>query len=353
MTSGHRKVLRRALLLLLGVTLAVALSEAGLRLYGRATGTDYSAYARALLNPHRLPDGLFRDEAGLTVLTPGFRGVAATSDFKVPYEIDASGMRAGGRATGQARGRVVALGDSFTFGEGVPAGRTFTTLLAQELGSDLLNLGVPGYGAGQALALYLRRGKELDHDLVLLFFAATLHRRRHLEPGDPVMDRTARRPTAHMPASDPLLAPAPWATDRLHLVSYLTYHLRAWQLGRRLEQVDRAKWGAPAARRRRDTRRTMISDPALDARMVTILRRLAAAAGERPLVVVNIEPGGTFPLFDELKGALTYIDLSEDLRRAAERGPLRFKIDRHYAPDTHALIAGALSPRLAPLLPQR
>lgn len=347
---------RRVLLLLLGATLAAGLAELGLRLHGWATDTDYTLYAKELTRADRLPDGLLRDELGLTVLHPRARVLATTSDFSVRYEINALGMRDRAhpaRRASRHHQRLLVLGDSLTFGEGVPAPRTFAGRLESMLNADLLNYAVPGYGAGQALALYLQRRREVDHDLVVLFFAATLYRRRHLEPDDPVVGR--QRPGGYIPANDPALAPNPWATDHAFLVSYLYYHYKVWSLRARLEGQDAKQWGAANGRSRRDTRRSTLNDPALDARAVGILRRLSASAreGGRGLVVVNIEPGVTFPLFEGLSEELTYIDLSEELRQAAQAGSLRFKYDRHYNPETHRLIARALAPRLAGLMPRR
>ncbi len=351
----RRTFLIRILLFIFALLLAGLAAEVGMRLYGRATGTDFTLYSRELSRSDRLPDGLLRDEGGLTVLGPGARVLAITSDFKVRYEINAHGMRGKERALkGKGeRSRILVLGDSFTFGEGVPLERTFTSLLEERLGADLFNLGVPGYGAGQALALYLRRQSEIDHDMVLFFFAATLYRRRHLELDDPSLG--LQRPAVYISPDHPLLNSDPWATDLSYLVSYLHFHYQVWALSKHLEQNDREEWGREGGRMKRDTRRSELSFPGLDARTSRILGRIAATArkGGKRLVVVNIEPGVTFPIFPGLKEELTYIDLSEDLRRAADERSLRFKYDRHYNPGTHRLIAEALAPRLAALMNKR
>jgi hypothetical protein len=67
--------------------------------------------------------------------------------------------------------RVVVLGDSFTFGEDVSDDETFCQRLEQLLpGTEVLNLGVHGYGHDQML-LYLREeGVKYRPDLVLLGF---------------------------------------------------------------------------------------------------------------------------------------------------------------------------------------
>jgi hypothetical protein len=69
------------------------------------------------------------------------------------------------------RTRIVALGDSFTFGEEVSDGETYASQLERLTpGTEVLNLGVHGYGHDQML-LYLREeGLRYRPDVVLLGF---------------------------------------------------------------------------------------------------------------------------------------------------------------------------------------
>jgi hypothetical protein len=84
------------------------------------------------------------------------------------------GVRGGGEhAEARARGttRIVVLGDSFTFGEGVGDEDTYCAQLERLLpGTEVINLGVHGYGHDQML-LYLREeGIRYRPDVVLLGF---------------------------------------------------------------------------------------------------------------------------------------------------------------------------------------
>jgi hypothetical protein len=67
--------------------------------------------------------------------------------------------------------RIIALGDSFTFGEEVSDDETFASRLGQSLPTtEVMNLGVHGYGHDQML-LYLREvGARYHPDVVLLGF---------------------------------------------------------------------------------------------------------------------------------------------------------------------------------------
>ncbi|RJP31054.1 MAG: SGNH/GDSL hydrolase family protein [Candidatus Omnitrophota bacterium] len=73
--------------------------------------------------------------------------------------------------------RIVALGDSFTFGAGAEEDVIFTTRLERELNAEgkeplfeVLNLGVVDYNTDDELALLKELGVSLAPDLVLLFY---------------------------------------------------------------------------------------------------------------------------------------------------------------------------------------
>ena len=69
--------------------------------------------------------------------------------------------------------RIIALGDSFTYGAGVSYDETFVTLLSQTLithipGAEVLNMGVSGWGPHEELALLKSTVLDFRPDLVLL-----------------------------------------------------------------------------------------------------------------------------------------------------------------------------------------
>jgi hypothetical protein len=100
----------------------------------------------------------FRQFPGSTV-DSNSRGIRGRAEH-VP------GRRPGGR-------RIVALGDSFTFGEGVGDEEAFPHLLQGLLpGAEVINLGVHGYGHDQMLLRFRAEGRRYEPDLVLLGFFA-------------------------------------------------------------------------------------------------------------------------------------------------------------------------------------
>ena len=94
---------------------------------------------------------------------------------EIPVRIDARGFRdREASAPGPADAfRVLALGDSFTWGWGVRAREAFPEVLETVLreggrSAEVLNAGTPGWGTDQELLLLRRLGGSLDPDLVVL-----------------------------------------------------------------------------------------------------------------------------------------------------------------------------------------
>ncbi|HEY4572500.1 MAG TPA: GDSL-type esterase/lipase family protein, partial [Thermoanaerobaculia bacterium] len=115
------------------------------------------------------PRFLFQaDAASGYALRPGFRGeeIALSQEFKVPVAVDGQGLRAQPH-TAPPQPRVLAIGDSMTFGEGVPADATWPAALERTLGVRVDNAGVPGYNSAQ-MAGRLRRYLPLLHSRVVV-----------------------------------------------------------------------------------------------------------------------------------------------------------------------------------------
>ncbi len=66
--------------------------------------------------------------------------------------------------------RVLFLGDSMTYGWGVNAEERYTNVLADSLGFEMLNAGVPGYKLSNILAYYETEGYKYNPDIVVLAY---------------------------------------------------------------------------------------------------------------------------------------------------------------------------------------
>ena len=72
--------------------------------------------------------------------------------------------------------RVIALGNSLTFGWGVPQSKTYIALIRQRIpGVEAFNCGVPGYSSHQGLILLQREILALKPDILLLMFGWNDH----------------------------------------------------------------------------------------------------------------------------------------------------------------------------------
>jgi lysophospholipase L1-like esterase len=108
-------------------------------------------------------------------LQPGFEGTVTNRvEFDTPVRINREGLRGpeiGPKAPGTLR--VLALGDSFTFGVGAKEGQTFPARLQSLLRgggrpAEVLNAGAPGFGVPDEAAWFRRWGRPLAPDLILI-----------------------------------------------------------------------------------------------------------------------------------------------------------------------------------------
>jgi hypothetical protein len=110
-------------------------------------------------------------------LTPKWEGEHRNSDFTLRYSIDARGFRAAEprrvrdtssvSSAGNETSITAVVGNSFTFGLGVPTEETFVALLDEQSGSSrrYRNFGIPGYSTHQQLIM-LETGTLSSHVVV-------------------------------------------------------------------------------------------------------------------------------------------------------------------------------------------
>lgn len=107
-------------------------------------------------------------------LKPLSHGISNRTGYKITYHINSKGVRDDETSYEKPEGifRIVLLGDSRTFGFGVPIEKHFSALLEGYFkGVEVINMGVSGFGIDQEL-LYLRsEGFRYEPDLVLAYVA--------------------------------------------------------------------------------------------------------------------------------------------------------------------------------------
>lgn len=159
--AGTRTWVLRLVLLLVSLGLGVLAAEIALRPSSaggprRVESSDTSRYDRLL---------------GWSLLPGAQTRMRSPGEFDIAVRINAQGFRADREyspAPPPGVERIVAVGDSFTFGNGVEVHQTFPSLLERRLAAEAINLGVPGYGVDQQLLMLESRGLGFQPDVVLL-----------------------------------------------------------------------------------------------------------------------------------------------------------------------------------------
>jgi hypothetical protein len=150
-----RASLRRRVGVALVALLATLLcAEIALRAYAAATRRVRGVTTDALLGWRMLP-GIEKTGNGWCARVPARTNAHGWRDAEHDY------VRVPGRA------RILALGDSFTFGWNVDFGARFTERLAELLGAEVINMGASAYGPDQELLGYEREGRLYEPDVVV------------------------------------------------------------------------------------------------------------------------------------------------------------------------------------------
>ncbi len=161
--SGSRAA--RVLLSLLSLAVGIALAE-GLVGFLAPDVDDrihYAVRSRTCCRPD--PDTVWS-------LRPGIDVSRSTDEFDEHVHVGSSGLRGGDPVESRDRPRILATGDSFTFGTGVDDDQAWESVLAARRAADgrpveVLNAGVPGYGFDQGFRAAQKWSARLAPDLVL------------------------------------------------------------------------------------------------------------------------------------------------------------------------------------------
>jgi hypothetical protein len=332
------------------ILITLLFAEAALRLLGiGAAGRGSSWFAGG-----NHPRFLFQadPESGYT-LRPGFRGreIAPGNEFDVPSAIDARGLRDHPHGAPSSPA-VFAVGDSMTFGEGVPVDRTFSAVLEKESGVRVYNAGVPGYGSGQMLVRLRRLIPTLHPALVVMTLSPFWDRQRCAMPfaykdgyivGRGYLNRLV------------LLDGNLYLKEtRLPVLGAATAYAERYSALTRLALPALAD-GARAVLRRSKQEAPSPKDYEPTVHNLDAARRLAESSGARFLAVLIDDRGKDFQrdrlaVQQRLRAlGIPYI-AADDLLPGADWPRLRFARDEHWNAAGHEAVGRALAPRLKKLL---
>ena len=353
-----KKILNKFFLVTTSLIITLFLIEWGFGIYVHMIGFSYVTAARSIINYDRLPEGLFVESRDGWGLNPNFSTVAITSDFQVAYDVNNYGFRGEDLDLNDKKEgviSVVALGDSFTFGEGVPLKDTYVGKLDDSLtDADVYNLGVPGQSLDAAVNIYSRYEQILNPDIAILFLNELMIRRTHwlLSPDGAIDHISSDQETIYLSRDNSrLLLPEIKLLGNSELYQFFQYKFSLYFLTENLYQKDNKiwdqvrKWNQLAEEEKQSSQTIQELDDVL----LRYLVKLKDESEERGdlLVIVNIDvnPVTQKDLKSEL--GLNYVDLSKEISAyQANVGPVRFDIDRHYNPMAHQLIYELLQPRI-------
>lgn len=376
----------KALLFVLSCTVALMLGEGVLRV-----GAD-----RILSEGEFIAVGtVFRADdppVGYSLLPDSSRIVAKGSAFVMTERISRQGLRDVEHAAEKESGRqrILVLGDSFMYGDGVAIEETMPRQLAGlKPDAEIINAGVRGYDLGQEYLYYRTRGHAFDPDLVILAFFIN-----DLAP-DPSMRRVdgpdglpsfyerkaevVSREREGTPRGLRGLATS-WLRSHSMLYVLATKRFDDWRARRRpaarvkrdnasdIFYLESFRAGTPAgadtegwvrAYRILDELRRLVTSDGADLMVLMIPApwqiseqewdRWVGWLGVEPASLERLKPQAMVRDWCDRSGTLC-LDLLEDCREAPE-GRLYFRNDHHWTPEGHSRAARCVSATLGARLP--
>ncbi|MFL6263469.1 MAG: SGNH/GDSL hydrolase family protein [Thermoanaerobaculia bacterium] len=301
------------------------------------------------------PRFLFQpDPASGYTLRPGFQGreIAQSKEFDVPVAIDGQGLRAQPHAA-PPQPRVLALGDSITFGEGVPADSTYSAVLERALRVRVDNAGVPGYSSAQMLGRLRNSLPLLRPRVVVMTLSPTWDLGRCASPfvykggyivGQGYVDRLLLL-DGNLYLRETKLPGLGTATAYAERYSNLA----------RLALPSLANAARKAIHRRPRPGPSTAADVEPTARNLQEAQRLASQSGAAFLAVMVDDRGPAFR-HDRglLQARLRQLGVpwvaADDLIPPARWPRLRYPVDTHWNAAGHQAMGEALAPRVRPLL---
>lgn len=283
-------------------------------------------------------------------LVPGARVQHRTPEFDVAVRINGQGFRADREySEGPSPGtlRIVGLGDSFAFGQGVEVEESYLAILERRLGdAEVINLGVPGYGVDQQLLVLESRGLRYHPDLVLLgLHTPDVFRNvndRHGEYAKPRfrIGRGGALELTNVPTPREIVKPParPWP-ERSKLYRMVADRLEHHGFGE--------VWSVTDGIFRRMAGRSSQAEARL---LVLLMPPQYAVYGS---AVERVSQAHTLGCIADLlrKNGIEYLDLTPALQARAAAAPgerLFYPVDGHFTPAGHRVVALEVYRRLAP-----
>lgn len=370
----HRIIIQNFLLLVLMLIISLSVLEIIANQYLKANKLieKLNNVERIISNKDSQSIGYFDKDLGWG-FKPNSQGWRNTSDFHVEYFINSKGNRDKETSIEKpfAVFRVIALGESMVFGDGVNYGKRFTEVIEDSLANvEVVNMGVWGFGADQSLLQLKRDGFQFHPDAVVLFAINDFFERcKYVSRTGGVKPRFVLNPAKNgIILQDVQFVKKTFKIAPFHkkqstkevvkdknnsllagskLMLLLNYNKKMREINKRNKGFDKKYW------------RQVYKDLANDQKYIDayneedfrklvyfILQQYSVICKEQGVdfVLVHIDIGGKLRLKDicqELN--ITYLDLSQVLFCASKNRPLSFKINPHYNDSIHKIIGEYVS----------
>lgn len=102
-------------------------------------------------------------------LVPNFKG-RMIGEYNVEVKINSEGLRDYEHESVSKKFKLLALGDSMTFGQGIEIDKTFLSVIEKKLGIEVIKAGVPAYGQDNELEYFKTKGAKYRPDAVVIFY---------------------------------------------------------------------------------------------------------------------------------------------------------------------------------------
>ncbi|MDD4893872.1 MAG: hypothetical protein PHW54_00965 [Candidatus Omnitrophica bacterium] len=299
-------------------------------------------------------------------LKPSTNNPVFTSDFEVVYSINSDGLRDREINLAKPRGefRIIALGESNVFGQGVSYGRRFTEVIEGALSKvRVINMGIPAFGMDQSFLQLERDGFKFNPDLVILFvFAPYVQRCKYYEYSFGIkprfvlnqkqngliledMDYLENKLNYKIPNTRKVIAGdrnknSPF--DKINLFIIFNYYGKIKDINDRMREQDRAYY--KQAFDKVAVFKLGVKEKAKGefSKLVFLLLekyKKLCDGHNAALLVVNIDQSPIDYISEPCRALqIPCLDLSGALLKASKRRQLRFEVDPHYNEFTHKVI---------------
>lgn len=339
------KVMRKLFLFIVFIIFILVVVESTVRIFFRVTNQNIEIYRNFSFS--RGPMIYMPDNVLDYKLIPNVSRNAFTSDFQIIYKTNSLGLR-DKEIEDTSKFKILFLGDSQTFGEGVPFGNRFSDLLEKEMENVYsINAGVPGYGIHNMFQYLKYKGVSLKPNLVVcaiisLDLNRAVYKKLINSPHLLTKEKVKEKLYTHELSAFNRVKKA--LLDHSYFYAFLRSKIKVWLLWHGLQERDRKEWEEIA--QKGDGKRYKITsdNQKLLVREASfkIFKDFKDLLRDKniELLVVNIDREPIPWLEDYCKQEhIDYLDISPALKSAVD---IIFKIDPHYNERGNRIIADYL-----------